>query len=178
METKSGLDKTAWGDGPWQDEPDRAEWRDEVTGLPCLALRTERSGHWCGYVALPADHPWVEQDPIYIQKNGVEGTPGGFAPDLAVEVHGGITYGPARCQPLREDEEHPWLRICHAPRPGESDDVRWIGFDCHHTGYHEADFAPGSGSNFRGATYRDLPYVQAQCALLAKQAKEAIRVSD
>jgi hypothetical protein len=154
--TRTGLDKTAWGEGPWQHEPDRAEWRDEATGLPCLALRHEHYGHWCGYVAIPADHPWNDADDLY-----------------DVETHGEITYGPARCQPERE-ERLPWLRVCHTPQPGESDDVRWVGFDCGHQGYHDPDYEPGSDWNPRGATYRDLTYVEAQCALLAKQAKAEI----
>lgn len=28
-----------WGTGPWVGEPDKAQWEDETTGLPCLALR-------------------------------------------------------------------------------------------------------------------------------------------
>lgn len=159
METQSGLDKTAWGDGPWQDEPDRAEWRDEATGLPCLALRHEWYGSWCGYVAIPADHPWNDAEDLY-----------------DVETHGEITYGPAPCQPENEGEKLPWLRVCHTPQPGESDDVRWVGFDCNHTGYHDPDLSPGREYS-RTGTYRDLPYVQTQCALLAKQAKEATHVS-
>lgn len=30
------VDKSSWGDGPWQQEPDRAEWTHR--GLPCLAV--------------------------------------------------------------------------------------------------------------------------------------------
>ena len=32
------VDKTTWGAGPWQDEPDKKQWRDE-TGFPCLIVR-------------------------------------------------------------------------------------------------------------------------------------------
>jgi hypothetical protein len=30
------IDKSQWGPGPWQDEPDKKQWQDEATGLPCL----------------------------------------------------------------------------------------------------------------------------------------------
>jgi hypothetical protein len=42
------IDKSAWGPGPWTDEPDKVQWTDTATGLPCLAKRNPRGGHWCG----------------------------------------------------------------------------------------------------------------------------------
>jgi hypothetical protein len=30
------LDKSEWGAGPWQIEPDKVQWQDNETGLPCL----------------------------------------------------------------------------------------------------------------------------------------------
>lgn len=42
-------------DGPWHGEPDLVEF--QYAGLICLAERS-RNGTWCGYVELPADHPW------------------------------------------------------------------------------------------------------------------------
>ena len=30
--TWATVDKSAWGDGPWQDEPDKEQWPDEATG--------------------------------------------------------------------------------------------------------------------------------------------------
>lgn len=27
-------DKSTWGDGPWQQEPDKKQWQDAATGLP------------------------------------------------------------------------------------------------------------------------------------------------
>lgn len=152
----TGIDKSAWPEGPWHSEPDLAEWRDEETGLPCLALRTERSGHWCGYVAIPADHPWNEAEDLY-----------------HVETHGEITYGPGKPQEEDPEEELPWLRIAHVPKEGDDPDVRLVGFDCAHHGYKDGDLSPGDTWRGQNDTYRDLPYVIAQCAKLAKQAKEA-----
>lgn len=48
-------DKTDWGDGPWQGEPDKRQWQDKTTGLPCLMVRGP-SGSWCGYVGVPPGH--------------------------------------------------------------------------------------------------------------------------
>jgi hypothetical protein len=49
-------DKTEWGAGPWQDEPDKRQWTDAVTGLPCLIVRGP-IGALCGYVGVSSDHP-------------------------------------------------------------------------------------------------------------------------
>ena len=55
------VDKTQWGRGPWDNEPDRLAWEDEETKLPCLMVRNTRSGHWCGYVGVSSDHPYFEK---------------------------------------------------------------------------------------------------------------------
>lgn len=102
------LDKTLWGPGPWQEEPDRHEWR--YNGLPCL-IRRGRIGVWCGYVGVAPGHPFYDEE--YDE------------PD--VSVHGGLTYG-SRCD--GEEGEG----ICHVPLPGEAAEVFWLGFDCGHAG--------------------------------------------
>lgn len=148
------LDKTDWIRGPWDNEPDRLEF--EHAGFPCLALRHDHFGSWCGYVALPPSHPWAAM---------------GFD-DIPADVHGGFTYGAATCG----------SRICHKPKPGEPDDVRWIGFDCNHLD----DLAPATEARRREfhatrgyATirhhdvYRDLEYVKDQCCRVADQAQRA-----
>lgn len=43
------VDRTGWGSGPWDNEPDRLEWKDEKTSMPCLMVRNDM-GNWCGYV--------------------------------------------------------------------------------------------------------------------------------
>jgi hypothetical protein len=99
------IDKSKWGPGPWQSEPDRIEWR--YRGVPCLMVRQPSAGHWCGYVAVEPGHPW----------HGLNYS------DFDAEVHGGLTYSEKRAG-----------RICHVPQPGEPDDVWWLGFDCAHLG--------------------------------------------
>ena len=98
------IDRSTWGRGPWDAEPDRVEF--EHAGLPCL-LRRNRSGVWCGYAAVPPDHPWH----------------GTHYDEVPVDVHGGLTYADA-CQGS----------ICHVPKPGEPDNVWWFGFDCANLG--------------------------------------------
>lgn len=49
-------DKSLWERGPWDAEPDKAQWSDEDTGYPCLILRGP-SGALCGYVGVSNDHP-------------------------------------------------------------------------------------------------------------------------
>lgn len=56
MKKLTWIDKKEWGPGPWQSEPDKVEWRDEKTGLPCLAVRHSEHGNWCGYVGVHKGH--------------------------------------------------------------------------------------------------------------------------
>lgn len=138
-----------YGDGPWRDEPDRDEWRDPATGLPCLIVRGPVFGQWCGYVAVPPGHP-------------LHGTDKDDMPDeVQCVAHEGVTYASA-CQEGAEG-----TGICHVPQPGEPPDVWWIGFDCMHFG----DLVPGMlasiGYSFPGDVYRDVNYVKTVCTSLA-----------
>ena len=169
VKQETWIDKSGWGDGPWQDEPDRVEWTDGE--YVCLMLRHPFSGNWCGYVAVSPGHLWHEVD--YSDIHGAH-------------VHGGLTYGD-HCmidtRPLRE-------RVCHVT---ESEDrLWWLGFDCHHA----FDFAPGfrarelrmaakfreegdveSAELFERATprdtYRTVEYVRNEIAGLVAQARVA-----
>lgn len=67
------LDKRLWGDGPWQTEPDLLPY--EEGGYDCLVMRSTL-GNLCGYVAVPAGHPWHDLEP--------EAVP--------VRVHGGLEW--------------------------------------------------------------------------------------
>lgn len=143
-------DKTEWGDGPWQGEPDKVQFEDPETGLPCLIVRN-RFGALCGYVGVTSDHPLYGHD--------WDGTG-----DL--DVHGGITYGGV-CQtggdPLTREAE----AICHRVEDGEDDNVWWLGFDCG----HYMDLQPGYPDEliWEGSVYRTVEYVRGEIAGLAKQ---------
>jgi len=140
-------DRSRWGSGPWQDEPDKVQWPDEATGLPCLAVRGP-GGHWCGYVGVAEGHRCFKVD-----CDGVD-----------ADVHGGLTFA-SLCA---EDGEH---GICHIPGSGEPDHVWWLGFDCAHLCDISPEWSEYGRSRWRDydAVYRDLPYVQRECARLAAQ---------
>jgi hypothetical protein len=135
----------------WKSEPDTVEFQH--SGYACLLKRSKRLGVWCGYVAVPPGHPMHGQQ----------------YDEVAVEVHGGLTYA-SKCNQS--------LGICHVPQPGESDDVWWLGFDCGHPGDYvpNPDWGIGGLSMFGGdeaggryGIYRDLAFVRAETEKLADQ---------
>lgn len=168
------VDKTGWGEGPWNDEPDKLQWPDKATELPCLIVRNH-GGALCGYVGIDKDHPL----------SGAEYE----EPD--VEVHGGLTYADY-C--VEDNKEH---GICHVAAPGEPEPLYWLGFDCGHAfdlhpvmEMRHRDLAAEaqkriddgtsedvSGdrelvrifSKDYGETYKDIDYVKEECANLARQ---------
>src|SRR5258708_7611186 len=97
MDKELDLPKSAWGPGPWQDEPDRLEWKHR--GLPCLMVRNMRvTGGWCGYVAVPSSHRLWEicfsSCPRWYRwlfKNCQKGYCN-HTPESVLDTHGGITY--------------------------------------------------------------------------------------
>lgn len=151
------IDKSTWGPGPWQEEPDRVEWKH--AGFVCLMLRSHSGGNWCGYVGVPPGHPLHGKGYSDPHPNPVD----------ALDVHGGITYANSCAG-----------NICHVPAPGEPDDVWWLGFDCNHAW----DIAPKSEAYWReqdpdnpfraqpDQVYRALPYVKRQVEQLAEQMRE------
>lgn len=63
------------GVGPWNNEPDKAQWVDDATGLDCLIVRNH-GGALCGYVGVPEGHPAYGKDYDTVD----------------VLVHGGLTF--------------------------------------------------------------------------------------
>lgn len=149
------IDKSAWGDGPWQNEPDKIQWLDEKTSLPCLAVRHKRYGNWCGYVGVGPEHPFFNMDSQDVYEKA------------DVRVHGGLTFSD-----FCTGQEH---GICHVVEPGENDRVWWLGFDCSHSGDLSPGFklltntiAPAIHFKFN-ENYRNIDYIKAQCSKLAEQ---------
>jgi hypothetical protein len=142
-------DKSEWGAGPWMDEPDKMHWIDEATDMDCLIVRNG-GGALCGYVGVTEGHPMF----------------GKHYDEAEVTVHGGLTFSDY----CAEDG-----KICHVPAPGRPERVYWFGFDCSHSG----DYSPAYAQRLKqygdiyGHTdqYRNVAYVQAQCAKLARQLK-------
>lgn len=161
------IDKSEWGDGPWQSEPDKLQFVDEATGLPCLIVRGP-SGALCGYVGVSLGHPYFEK--------GYSELPGaGWDDDIDdprhIRVHGGLTYADHCQQQVEGDRDVEAAGICHVVEDGEDDNVWWFGFDC----AHACDLTPKFISEFKaslGSKYRDVAYVKAEIATLAAQLKE------
>lgn len=165
-------DERPWPDGPWMSEPDKVQWTDPMTGLPCLAVRHPDNGHWCGYVGVNPGHPLHGHKYTEI--------------DDVIDVHGGLTYSD-ECEP----SEEPGRGVCHVPGPGEPDHVWWFGFDCMHyndvsPGFEQrmkdvnermremidSDFIPLTTHPSFRAWYKPLEYVQVNCVGLARQLAE------
>lgn len=148
--------------GPWQNEPDKAVWTDEETGLPCMIVRGPM-GALCGYVGVYPGHPWHRVRYNRAPGEHVDGErwePGDFGryderPEGNIEVHGGLTYS-----------EECGGRICHIAKPGEPEPW-WFGFDCAHTG----DLCPYDNRGLWGSHgfYCGLRYVVQQVQSMARQ---------
>lgn len=144
------VNRDGWSPGPWDGEPDLVRW--EAYGFPCL-IRRAGMGHLCGYVAIPPGHPWH----------------GMAYDDIKADAHGGLTFADT-CE---------WP-VCHVPKPGESDDVWWVGFDCGHAfdlspkmSMYES-LAPGlTLRSLDCGHYRTIEYVREVTSGLAAQARDA-----
>lgn len=147
MRQLTWMDKSSWGEGAFQQEPDKAYWVDPATGLDCLIVRND-SGALCGYVGVPESHPYF-------------GLSENWSTIRELKVHGGITFT-SFCS---EDKEH---GVCHVPDSGRPEHVWWIGFDTAHAG----DLCPGwSWLRVMPSwnTYKNFDYVKAEVESLSQQ---------
>jgi len=147
------IDKSGWQRGEWDTEPDKRQWQDAETGLPCLIVRGPM-GALCGYVGVPEGHPAHGKD----------------YGDIDVQCHGGLTFADS-CHGGEESRG-----ICHKPEAGEPDHVWWLGFDCAHSGdmYHMGITGMPLMDHGGYSVYRNIVYVTGECASLAKQLKEQV----
>ena len=153
IERRFTQDKSTWGDGPWQFEPDLLRWEDPPTGLACL-IRRNGGGALCGYVGITAKHDLYGADDSYGRQYSTLGEEvlDGVVHDL--QCHGGVTYG------RWDSQEKLWF----------------IGFDCAHSG----DLSPAYRTMLRevggstGGTYKDIRYVKREVESLARQLFEPL----
>lgn len=138
------VDKSSWGPGPWQGEPDKIHWIDPETDLDCLMHRGP-GGHWCGYVAVTEGHPAFEKN----------------YDDVDVDAHGGLTFA-SFCQKNVTDESE---GVCHVPQPGRPDRVWWLGFDFAHYG----DLSPAHRYGIGDERYADRAHVEREVGEVARQ---------
>jgi hypothetical protein len=185
------IDKSTWGNGAWQNEPDKIQWVDEATNLDCLMVRNPHGGFWCGYVGVPEGHPAFAKEYEHVDVN----------------AHGGLTYSDFCTEATREswerwrvamhnrkaevakypigdsarawredghliDDYEGWRQrnearaICHVPVPGRPHRVWWLGFDCAHL----YDATPGySHQEPSDDTYKTRFYVESEVTSLAAQ---------
>lgn len=159
-------DKSEWPQGEWKEEPDKVQWTDEETGLPCLIVRGP-VGALCGYAGVPKSHPFFGCEysscPIDCPEDWCDHTP-----ENILEAHGGITFSLA-CSPNKDDPER---GICHVVAGDEK--IWWFGFDCAHLG----DCSPclsklrsdeGLSTPHPGEVYRSVSYVKEEARTLALQ---------
>jgi hypothetical protein len=144
------MDKTGWGAGAWSGEPDKKQWPDPATGLPCLITRNPL-GHLHGWVGVPEGHPW----------HGAAAD----AVDPPPEVHGHLT----ETRPPEAKGPYQWA-MDYQHDEGDPD-VWWVGFDCGHL--HDLAPAMQQLEGLSRRTYRDLAYVEKHCGWLAYQAAAA-----
>lgn len=157
-----GHPKSEWGDGPWQTEPDKIQFADEVTGLPCLIIRSPL-GSLCGYVGVPEGHPLygISYSRCSLGKCDSYCE---HSPECMIKAHGGLTFSDF-CQEGG--------RICHVTET--PDKVFWFGFDC----AHADDYCPAIVAmtpvlkKYRiHDIYRTVKYVKEQCRDIALQLVE------
>jgi hypothetical protein len=135
-------------------------------------------GHRCGYVGVPPDHPLhgvTYSDDTPALTTPPDDTPVGKrspiailcaagrdhipnSPEMAFDVHGGITYSNEGDYPVESD-------------------LWWFGFDCAHSGDSPVQEFIGSLPARMRHLYidgvaRSLEYCEAECESLAKQIKE------
>ena len=151
----------------WDNEPNLEAW--EYANLQCAIVRQKHSGHLCGYVGIPQNHPWygknfndkvscpdIEGRKVNIDKMGAipcfcasiycDFDNKLLAICLMLEAHGGITYSGS------------------SPNyPVPNDNLWWFGFDCS----HDEDLQPKL--SYSTGTYRDFQYVKEETNKLAEQ---------
>jgi hypothetical protein len=143
--------------GEWTEEPDKAHWISEESGLDCLVVRGPM-GALCGYVGVPEKHPLFNKP--YQELYDMEVDP---------IVHGGLTFS-SGCSP-GDDESH---GICHPKEGAAHEKVWWFGFDCGHLGdlipdMIEFRMKTGMPSLTDGDTYQNFEYVKGEVERLSVQ---------
>lgn len=195
------VDKSTWGLGPWQEEPDKRQWLDKETGYPCLIVRNARLGFLCGYVGVPRRHPAYQ-----LHYDGIPYKSAQYAHRKYREAFARAERGNkidaffralhSKKRPsipkgagikVRELDCHGGLTfaslcqsgekvlekgVCHTVELGEEKRVWWFGFDCGHAW----DISPGYTFgvpmlDMEESSYKDIAFVTTEVQSLAKQLK-------
>jgi hypothetical protein len=103
-----------------------------------------RIAYRCGYVRIPAGHPW--------HGKGYD--------DVPADVHGGLTFAEADTDCGKGGEDNAWWLGFDCAHAGDAPDWELPG-------YRQEMFFPGG-------TIKDTAYVEAECKLLIEQARAAV----
>jgi hypothetical protein len=174
------MDKSRWGDGPWQNEPDELDWIDERTGLRCHILRHPEMGQLNGYVGVPASHVlygWQYDDHIRLRPDFLEGASDqvGIIDMFCYALGGGDKHGTIPVGLALKAHQG----VNFSGNADFDDSLWWFGFDCSHAW----DYAPGFVADLRRTTpavddfykpekYRTIEYVTKECEGLAFQLRQ------
>jgi hypothetical protein len=142
---RTAFDKSDWGDGPWQGEPDLVMWRAKASPhYPCQVSRNP-FGSLCGYVAIPPGHP-AHGVSFYDERLS------------GLAAHGGLTF----CGPATADHWVLGFDCGHGVDVQPAMNARLRG---RLPGFMRGE-DDGLGAAFR-YRYRDLPYVRTVVEALA-----------
>lgn len=149
-------DRSRWGRGAWDNEPDAARWLDEKSLFQCVISRCH--SYWCGYVIIPSSH-FLYNINLY----DIDTT--------HFKVHGGVSYS-------GKGNFSTWKRFLSEASRAPNDWV--IGFDCGHCD----DMTPEDGysqwkiKNYEDYLYRDIEYVKKEVTKLASYLNDSALIRD
>jgi len=137
-------DKSTWGYGAWQKEPDHILWLDWETQMPCMIIRNESLGHLCGYVGV------LEGSPLWkVHYN-----------EVYADVHGGLTWSDFYSENI--------VGVAHDKIWWFGFDCAHLNdYEPAMAARYGANFATGSYDQ-----YKSVKYVQYECTKLALRIRE------
>lgn len=137
IEYRSIVDKFDWRPGEWSSEPDKIQWQDEATGLPCLIVRGPL-GALCGYVGVQLGHPLhgvSYSDCRYGQKCPEKKGDENYSycdhrPESFLDAHGGVTFAGGCLTPTPEQYEKMLAQVAsrqkEATQYPHGDSAKWL----------------------------------------------------
>ena len=168
------FDREGKNAGVWNDEPDKVIWK-HASGYTCHIRRVEHSGHLCGYVGIPKEHPFFDKDytsNVQLTDEQFEEWKNSSTEGIGIMSMLSIAMAREEIEESKRVEVEALLRahggITFSAKIEDCDKDLWFfGFDCAHSG----DYQPWSDYHDLGA-YRDIEYVKDQTNKLAEQLKE------
>lgn len=142
----------AWGPGPWVTEPDEVTF--EYAGMQCWIRRHPLLGHFCGYVAVPTNHPLhgLHYDDVLL--DGID------------HPHGGLTFAD------RWDDGPAWWFGFDCGHAGDVSPFMLEYRNHQPDGLLSQMTRQRSESTLWREEYRDVQYVMSHCERLAVQLAE------